>query len=602
MNVQRQPDSSAAWLEIVGKGRFAWPTLVLAAVAVSGFIGLGVASAIGVVPLALAIPAQAFLGFASFTPMHDASHRAIAPRSRWIDEVVGWICGLPVLATFSGLKYLHLAHHQHTNDPVRDPDTWSSKAKSRLGVVLRWLVLDLHYLARYVSEAHTRPGRELVTSALGITVMLGSWVVFIATGHGLELLLCWLVPSRIAIVMLSVFFDWIPHAPRETTLVEDPYRASNVYEHRWLTPLLLAQNYHLVHHLFPGVPFYRYGTVYWQVRGELLARGADLRRIGTRLSTPRDHVRLRIARVADETADTRTFVFDGELPHRAGQFVVVHVPAGVVPLKRCYSLCGANGELAITVKRQGAASAWLHEHATVGMKLRVDPPCGRFVLDDTATRPLACFAAGSGITPVIALVEAAMRTQRRITVFYASRDRASAIFRGRLEALAGIGLTMHYDDVSGIIDASRLDIGRDADLYACGPAGFLDVVEQAADRIGIPAERRHTERFVPRATTIDAPGAAHFVAIRRGERYVVDVRDRETLLAAGQRAGLALRASCEEGYCGTCASRVTCGRVDPGVWGPLSDGDLARGFVLPCRARALAPEPVVIDFDATPEG
>lgn len=584
---------NARWLDSVGKVGFAWPTLLLAVVAVGGFLGLGVASARGWVPYVIAIPVQAFLAFASFTPMHDASHKAIAPGSRWIDEVVGWVCGVPVLAAFSGLKYLHLEHHRFTNDLQRDPDAWSSKAKSRLGIVLRWLVLDLHYLARYVSEARTRPRRELVSCGVGVAVMVGGWVVMIASGYGVELVLCWLVPSRIAIVMLSVFFDWIPHAPRHTTVAEDPYRASNVYEHRWLSPVLLAQNYHLVHHLFPGVPFYRYGAVYWRIRDELLARGADVRRIGRRpprVASP--GLVVRVTRVIDETDDTRTFELAGELAYVPGQFIVVHVPLAV-PVKRCYSISRADGTLAITVKRQGVASTWLHAHATAGSELRIDPPAGQFVLG-VGDRPLACFAAGSGITPIIALVEEAVRRGRRVTLVYANRDRAQVIFRARLEALADrITLVMHDDTERGRIDEDALAPYVDAEVYACGPPGFLDLVERVA-----PHAR--TERFVRREVVQGGPAATRYVGIREGQRHAIDVVEGETLLVAARRAGLAPRASCEEGYCGTCAARVTCGRV-AGDHGPLTDAELARGFVLPCRAHALSGEPVVIDFDAPRE-
>ena len=602
------PPPPDAWLDDVGKPDFAWPTLVLAAGAVGGFVGLGIASASGTIPLALAIPLQAFLAFASFTPMHDASHKAIAPHSRWIDELVGWICGVPVLAAFSGLKYLHLEHHKHTNDLSRDPDAWSSKAKTRAGIVMRWLVLDLHYLARYLSERRTRPRGELVSCALGVAVMLGAWAIFIATGHARELVLCWLLPSRIAIVMLSVFFDWIPHSPRRVTLVEDPYRASNVYEHRWLTPLLLAQNYHLVHHLFPGVPFYRYGAVYWHIKPALVARGADLRRLfdGARRDVRRGD-RLRVAEVIDETADTKTFVFDHVAPYRAGQFVVVHVPiAGGAPLRRCYSLSRPpGGRLAITVKRQGVASRWMHEHAAVGTELRVDPPAGHFVVDETSPRRRVFVAAGTGITPIAAMLEASAAPA---TLVYVNRDAASTVFRDRFRTAI-----FHDTAVSGRVDVDTLamQLSSDVDLYACGPAGFLDVVDRAADRVNLPAAQRFSERFHPRTRSTSAPASpgpvpTSFIALRRGARTTIALAPGQTILEATCGAGLSVRASCEAGYCGTCVARVTCGRVVPhrtdDAWSMLSDGDLARGFVLPCTARPLGPEPVVIDFDAQPSG
>jgi fatty acid desaturase len=37
-----------------------------------------------------------------------------------------------------------------------------------------------------------------------------------------------------------------------------------------LTPLFIYHNYHLIHHLWPRVPFYRYGAV-WRAKREMLA-------------------------------------------------------------------------------------------------------------------------------------------------------------------------------------------------------------------------------------------------------------------------------------------------------------------------------------------
>jgi ferredoxin-NADP reductase/fatty acid desaturase len=597
-------EARLAWLTRMAKADVAWPTLALAIVSVGGFIALGIAAATGAIPLGVSIPLSAIAAFAGFTPLHDASHRAIS-RARWVNELVGWACGFPVLAPFSGFRYLHYAHHAHTNDPVRDPDMWSGKAKTRAGIALRWTIMDLHYLARYLTEIRTRPRGEVIASVVGVGAMWTSWIVLIATGHGVDLLVGWLIPARLAILMLSIVFDWIPHYPRAFTLAQDPYRATNVYEHRWLGPVLLGQNYHLVHHLYPGVPFYRYGRVFWEMRDELLARGADIRRIGRRIpSTPRPSPgAMRIGAVIDETPDTKTFVFAARAEFRAGQFVVVELPTGA---RRCYSISRPpeSRELAITVKRQGAASAWLHDHVRAGDELRVGPPQGRFVLD-AGDRRLIAFAAGSGITPIISIVESALAsTSRRVRLVYASRDHV--IFRARLDELARAHagrFELVYAGARGRIDrdeaARHLDV--EAELYTCGPAGFMDTVMLAATLLAIPPERRHAERFAPRTLpATPGPRALSFVAIRRGVERLVQLDRDETLLAAARRAGLEPRASCEDGYCGTCAARLTCGRVDARTWGPLGDDDIARGFILPCQAHALASDPVVVDLDAAP--
>ena len=601
------------WLTRVSAVGIAWPTVAVAVVSFGGFVALGIAAARGDVPWALSIPLQAALAFAGFTPVHDASHRSIA-RGRWINELIGWLCGLPILAPFSGFRYIHYAHHAHTNDRDRDPDMWSSKARTRLGIVLRWTVMDLHYLARYATELRTRPRAEAAAGLAGVAAMWTSWAVLIATGHGVALVIAWLVPARIAILTLSIVFDWIPHYPRATTAAQDPYRATNVYEHRWLTAPLLAQNYHLIHHLYPGVPFYRYGRVYWEMRDELLARGADVRRIGVRVSMPRAAAaadELAIREVIEETPDTRTFVLDGHRPYVAGQFVVVEVPLPEGAVRRCYSLsrCPEAGELAITVRRQGRASSWLHAHASAGTRLGVSAAAGRFVLVPGSTRPLALLAAGSGITPVIAIAEHALRsTRRRVMLIYATRDRAHATFAARLAELRRVhpdrfDLVMHHDAVGGrFLDAATLArlLEPDVDLYACGPDGFMAMVDAAADEVGIPGAQRHAERFTPRHAGGDQPRATSFTAILGSLRHAVAVRPNETLLAAARRAGLEPRASCTNGYCGTCTAQLVCGRVASSATGPLGDGDLARGFILPCSTEALAAAPVVVDFDAVP--
>ena len=82
--------------------------------------------------------------------------------------------------------------------------------------------------------------------------------------------------------MLAWWFDWLPHHGLEDTQSENRYRATrNRVGLEWLfTPLMLSQNYHLVHHLHPSVPFYRYLQHVAAQRGRLpRARRGDLDRV-----------------------------------------------------------------------------------------------------------------------------------------------------------------------------------------------------------------------------------------------------------------------------------------------------------------------------------
>ena len=62
---------------------------------------------------------------------------------------------------------------------------------------------------------------------------------------------------------------------------------------RLLSPLMLYQNYHLVHHLHPLVPFYRYIAVWRRNEAEHLANDPALSDVRGRELTPEEYRRLR---------------------------------------------------------------------------------------------------------------------------------------------------------------------------------------------------------------------------------------------------------------------------------------------------------------------
>jgi fatty acid desaturase len=216
--------------------RVAWPTLAL-------LVGALVVWSVG---LATGSIASSALGaYVAFTPLHEAAHRSLC-RARWVNEVVGRVAAIPLLGPFPAVRYLHLEHHKHTNDPDRDPDHWSGRGPAWL-LPLRWLTQDLHYYAVYLRRS--RPWRERIECVVTIAVLLA-----IASP-------VWLIGSRIAVGVLAVLFDYLPHRPHVVTAKQDRYRATACRRGAALYVLTLGQSMHLVHHLYPGVPFYRYASV-----------------------------------------------------------------------------------------------------------------------------------------------------------------------------------------------------------------------------------------------------------------------------------------------------------------------------------------------------
>ncbi len=294
--------------------------------------------------------------------------------------------------------------------------------------------------------------------------------------------------------------------------------------------------------------------------------------------------------------------------YKAGQFLTLRIPYDGRVLARCYSLSSSpdcDREHKVTVKRvpEGRVSNWINDHVKAGDVLDVAPPAGLFTLN-ADSNPLLFFAGGSGITPVISLIKTALvTTDRRIVLVYANRDEASIIFRDELATLAGrypdrLIIHYHLDLEEGFLNAAGASrfIGRvpGAEVYLCGPAGFMEVVENALEGTGVPRARIHIERFVSPADDAEAgtgrelPAQDAVPASLRvyldGKMHEVPYRPGETVLAAVQRAGLEPPFSCTEGFCGCCMARLRDGSVEMIKNDFLSERELADGWVLTCQS------------------
>lgn len=341
---------------------------------------------------------------------------------------------------------------------------------------------------------------------------------------------------------------------------------------------------------------------------------------------------LTVTEVVEETADSRSFVFDIPEPLRSayayqpGQFLTFEVPFADFKIRRCYSLSSAPESDAlhkVTVKRvpDGRMSNLVIDTLQKGSEISVGTPDGRFLLvPDAGRRPLCLYAGGSGITPVISLMKSALvTTERPILLVYANRDEASVIFRDELAALAAaypsrVTLHHHLDTEGGYLTDARvraLFAGNEAgDHYVCGPTPFMDAVERALEAARIDPPRRHFERF---SSPIDAdrrdpdgkkaidaaevPGT--FVMRLSGKTHIVPYKRGLTLLASAKDAGFDPPSSCEDGYCGCCMATRVSGDIAMRTCSALSDGEVANGRVLLCQSFPTSAAPIEVDCDAT---
>jgi len=301
-----------------------------------------------------------------------------------------------------------------------------------------------------------------------------------------------------------------------------------------------------------------------------------------------------------------------------GQYVVLRLQrsAGGPPLIRSYSLSGpASTEryrISVKIEPNGAAGAYLHEHVRVGDALDVSSPRGSFILEP-GERPVVLLSAGIGATPVLAMLHAlaAVRSTRPVLWLHGARDREHHPFAAEARGLAralpqgrsyvcysrpGPGDRMGEDfDTTGHLSRSVFDevhLPREADVYLCGPAYFMEAMKEALATVGVARERIHVEIFnggesmtpgvvggATRAPHLprDGVGAGAQVSFARSgvaPRWNPSVY--RSILELAEACDVPVRWSCRTGVCHNCESGLISGAVayEPDPLDPPADGNL----------------------------
>lgn len=250
-----------------GVPTFAWPTFGLGVGALAVFVLVAVGAARGSIPAWVVIPLSTAVTYVMFSVAHEALHRSFCS-VRWINAVVGRLAWLFVVLPFSlpSFGHVHGEHHRHTNDPDRDPDMFATHAPA-WQLPFRWALMDVFYASWYLRKLRgrlqhswRRPAAEVAETAAMFTLTAAIIGGAIVTHHFWLLAVVVLIPQRIGIFIIGWSFDWLPHHGLDVTQRGDRYRASRLrVGMEWLlAPLMLSQNYHLIHHLHPWLPFYRY--------------------------------------------------------------------------------------------------------------------------------------------------------------------------------------------------------------------------------------------------------------------------------------------------------------------------------------------------------
>ena len=231
--------------------------------------------------------------------------------------------------------------------------------------------------------------------------------------------------------------------------------------------------------------------------------------------------RFRIARKVTESSEITSFYLEPEdggpvVEHKPGQYIGLRLLIDGQEIRRNYSLSAAsNGrDYRISVKREpgGVASTALHRMQP-GETLELFAPAGDFTLQP-GSKPLVLISGGVGITPTLAMLEAAIGTRRPIHFIHCARNAEAHAFRETIDQLAEqhgqLKRFYCYDehsgeeqqpDAIGLLTEARLDAWlpseRDLDAYFLGPKPFMAAVRRQLHALGVPAQQARYEFFGP---------------------------------------------------------------------------------------------------------
>ena len=537
-----------------------WPIIGIFLAALALF-ATGTWAALGShLPAVATIAMNAVAIFVMFTVLHDASHYSISSH-RWVNGVFGRAAMLFVspLISFPAFGFIHIEHHRHTNDDDNDPDHFASHGPW-WQLPVRFAAMDVPYVVFYVRNLRRRPKAELVETGASMTLAVGVIAAAIATGNIWMLALVYLIPQRVAMFALAWWFDWLPHHGLDETQSENRYRATrNRVGMEWLfTPLMLSQNYHLVHHLHPSVPFYRYLRTWRRNEEAYLDRDAAISTAFGKSLNPEEfrewkelnskllkvlpvrmpegssapHAvfhRMPVASVDPITDDSTLVTFAvpeelrDEFRFEPGQHVTVRTDLGGEGVRRNYSICApaTRAMLRIGVKHipGGAFSTFVAEELEAGDVLELMTPTGRFCppLDPLNRKHYVAIVVGSGITPILSMLQTTLEieTESRFTLVYGNRTRESTMFRDeldelesryadRLEILHVLSRDpMHTPELQGRIDRAKLEEWLRGALasesvdewFLCGPLELVTTVRETLIEDGVEVGKVHLELF-----------------------------------------------------------------------------------------------------------
>lgn len=339
-----------------------------------------------------------------------------------------------------------------------------------------------------------------------------------------------------------------------------------------------------------------------------------------------------------ETEDAVSICFDvpAELAdayrYEAGQYLTIKAHLNNEELRRSYSICKAptEGKLCVVVKKveDGRFSTWATTTLKAGDELEVMTPMGHFMhqAETSAKKSYVLFAAGSGITPVIAIAKNILKNEpeSEVSMVYGNKGFASIIFREELENLKNLHMdnfrlihVLSRESLGNKLQKGRIDEEKVSDIckaffrnqtidgvYICGPESMIHAVKNSMMAFGVEENKIHFELFgttAPKKEKAPVPESeivhSKVTIILDDDHYDLDLDSSgKSILEAGYDAGADLPYACKGGVCCTCKAKILKGTAVMDINYALEKEEVEAGYILTCQAHPTSKE-LIVSFD-----
>jgi fatty acid desaturase len=207
---------------------------------------------------------------------HEASHNLFT-RNPKIDRWIEVLVSLPVLFSPTGYRIMHPLHHKYTREEG-DPDNLENITKSP--ALLRPLYVFVFFFAVYlylimvpvnaIRRGNAEEKVTVIVEFLGMAAIVVMGWMFLPAKYMLE---GWLFPLMVAGQIANVR-GIAEHGM--TTRGNELTDTRTVATNPFLSFMICNINYHIEHHLYPGMPWYNLPKLHAMLKNDYVEAGSSV--------------------------------------------------------------------------------------------------------------------------------------------------------------------------------------------------------------------------------------------------------------------------------------------------------------------------------------